>query len=411
MQYRRFGRTELSMPVFSCGGMRYQQTWDDATLDVVEDANQKNLRATIHRAIELGITHIETARGYGTSERQLGLVLPEIRATRPVEAKGGPEGLIVQTKVAPHADPKEFRRQALDSLDRLRTDYVDLLGLHGVNTYELLWHALKPGGCLEEARRLQREGHVGSVGFSTHGPTDMIVDAVNHQGAGGFDYVNLHWYYINQWNWPAVEAATKHDVGVFIISPNDKGGLLYKPSAKLVELCQPLHPIVFNSLFCLRRPEVHTLSLGASQPSDFDLQMTSLPLIEKAGNHIAPIVARLRQAMVDAVGEDAADHFRDGLPVWDDGENAGYINTHVVLWLRNLALAYDMIEYGKMRYNLLGNGGHWFSGLNAAHLDTMTAERLHQAFKKSPFTDHIVGWLREANELLGGAEVKRLSRE
>lgn len=399
------------MPVFSCGGMRYQQTWDDATLDVVEDANQKNLRATIHRAIELGITHIETARGYGTSERQLGLVLPEIRAQRPVEAKGGPDGLIVQTKVAPHADPKEFRRQVLDSLERLRMDYVDLLGLHGVNTYELLWHALKPGGCLEEARKLQREGRVGNVGFSTHGPTDLIVDAVNHRGAGGFDYVNLHWYYINQWNWPAVEAATKHDVGVFIISPNDKGGLLYKPSPKLVELCEPLHPIVFNSLFCLQRPEVHTLSLGASQPSDFEIQMTSLPLIEDANKHIAPILARLRQAMVDAVGEDVADRFRDGLPVWDDGENAGYINTHVVLWLRNLALAYDMIEYGKMRYNLLGSGGHWFSGLNAAHLDTMTEERLHQAFKKSPFADQIARWLREAQEMLGGAGVKRLSRE
>ena len=35
------------------------------------------------------------------------------RASRPVEAKGGPDGLIVQTKVAPHADPKEFRRQGI----------------------------------------------------------------------------------------------------------------------------------------------------------------------------------------------------------------------------------------------------------------------------------------------------------
>jgi predicted aldo/keto reductase-like oxidoreductase len=156
---------------------------------------------------------------------------------------------------------------------------------------------------------------------------------------------------------------------------------------------------------------VHTLSLGASQPSDFDIQMTSLPLVEKAGEHIAPILARLRQTMVDAVGEDVADHFRDGLPVWDDGENAGYINTHVVLWLRNLALAYDMIEYGKMRYNLLGNGGHWFAGLNAGHLDTMTEERLQQAFKKSPFADRVAGWLREAHKMLGGEGVKRLSRE
>ena len=32
MRYRRFGRTNLSMPVFSCGGMRYQHSWQDLAL-------------------------------------------------------------------------------------------------------------------------------------------------------------------------------------------------------------------------------------------------------------------------------------------------------------------------------------------------------------------------------------------
>lgn len=397
------------MPVFSCGGMRYQQTWDDAPLDVVEAENQRNLRATIDRAIELGVTHVETARGYGTSERQLGLVLPELRAARP--EPGGPDGLIVQTKIAPHRDPKEFRRQALDSLERLRLERVDLLGLHGINNHELLWQAVRPGGCLEEARRLQREGRVGHVGFSTHGSTDLIVDALQSDAHGGFDYVNLHWYYINQWNWPAVEEATRRDLGVFIISPSDKGGMLYAPPPKLAALCEPLHPIVFNCLFCLSRPEVHTLSLGAARPSDFDLQVSSLPLLGRAGELLPPILARLRAAMVDAVGEGVADRFREGLPSWEHDDNAGYINTHVVLWLRHLALAYDMLEYGRMRYNLLGNGGHWFPGLGAGHLDTIAAERLEKAYKGSPFADRVAGWLREAHELLGGVEVQRLGRD
>ncbi len=138
MQYRRFGRTELQMPIFSCGGMRYQQTWDDAALDVVEEENQRNLEATIRRGMELGVTHIETARGYGTSERQLGLMLPKLREERPTS--GGPDGLIVQTKVSPCRDSYEFRRQVLDSINRLQLDRVDLLGLHGINTYEELWH-------------------------------------------------------------------------------------------------------------------------------------------------------------------------------------------------------------------------------------------------------------------------------
>ncbi len=409
MQYRRFGRTELAMPVFSCGGMRYQQSWNDETLEVVEAENQRNLRATIDRSLELGITHIETARDYGTSERQLGVFLPELREARP-EA-GGPEGLIVQTKIAPSRDPKEFRQKVLDSLDRLRLPKVDLLGIHGINNHELLWEAVRPGGCLAEARKLQAEGRCGHIGFSTHGLPDMIEDAVNATADGGFDYVNLHWYYINQWNWSAVEAATKNDLGVFIISPSNKGGMLYDPPEKLVELCRPLHPLVFNCLFCLNRPEVHTLSLGASQPSDFDLQVSTLPLLEKADELLPPILERLHQTMVDAVGEDAAGRFREGLPVWDDNSNAGYINTHVVLWLRHLAIAYDLVAYGKMRYNLLGNGGHWFPGLGAKHLSSIPTERLEKAYKNSPFADQVVGWLREAEELLGGEAVRRLSED
>ena len=96
MLYRRFGKTNLQMPVFSCGGMRYQQSWNDA--DKFTDSNQKNLEATIHRAVELGINHIETARGYGTSEEQLGHVLPKLPR----------EKLIVQTKVGPEARAADF---------------------------------------------------------------------------------------------------------------------------------------------------------------------------------------------------------------------------------------------------------------------------------------------------------------
>lgn len=409
MQYRRFGRTELSMPIFSCGGMRYQQSWDDQPLEVIEAENQRNLRATIDRSLELGITHIETARGYGSSERQLGVFLPELREARPVDRAGGPDGLIVQTKIGPSRDPKAFRQNVLDSIDRLRLPKVDLLGIHGINNHELLWEAVRPGGCLEEARKLQAEGKCDHIGFSTHGLTHLIEDAINVEAYGGFDYVNLHWYYINQWNWSAVEAATKRDLGVFIISPSNKGGMLYAPPAKLVGLCEPLHPLVFNCLFCLNRPEVHTLSLGASQPSDFDLQVSTLPLLARADEILPPILDRLRRAMVEAVGEEAADRFGEGLTVWDHNDNAGYINTHIVLWLRHLALAYDLIEYGKMRYNLLGNGGHWFPGLGAKHLDGLPAERLEKAYKDSPFADQIAGWLREAEELLGGVEVQRLS--
>ena len=80
---------------------------------------------------------------------------------------------------------------------------------------------------------------------------------------GSLSYINLHWYFVNPLNWPGVVAANcKRDMGVFIISPNDKGGKLYEPPPKMTELCAPLTPMQFNDLYCLARPEVHTLAVA-----------------------------------------------------------------------------------------------------------------------------------------------------
>jgi uncharacterized protein len=395
MIYRRFGRTELQMPVFSCGGMRYQHKWQDVPLGDVPADNQANLEATVRRAVELGINHIETARGYGSSERQLGRVLPQLPRDQ----------LIVQTKVQPEADPARFVQHVHESLERLRLGHVDLLGIHGLNSHRELWYAVRPGGCLAAARQLQQQGKVRHVGFSTHGPPDLVQEAVEWEGDGGFDYVNLHWYYIYQRNWPAIEAATRRDLGVFIISPADKGGMLYRPPEKLVELCHPLHPLVFNCLWCLARSQVHTLSVGASKPSDFDLQLTTLQYLDRAAELLPPIDRRLRTAMVEAVGEDVAERYDENVPHWE--QVPGLINIATVLWLRNIALGWDLVDYGKMRYNLLGNAGTWFAGRHAgdaAELD------LHSSLNESPFADQIPQWLAETHSLLYQAPVKRLSQ-
>ena len=394
MIYRRFGRTEISMPVFSCGGMRYQHKWDDLPLSEVPPDNQSNLEATIRRSVEVGINHIETARGYGSSERQLGLILPQLPR----------DEIIVQTKIAPEADPSIFVKHFNESLDRMNLEHVDLLAIHGINTYEQYWQSIKPGGCLAAAREIQAQGKALHIGFSTHGAFDLVMDTVCHEGDGGFDYVNLHWYYIFQKNWPAVLAAKQRDMGLFIISPSDKGGMLYRPSEKLVELCDPLHPLVFNCLFCLRQSEVHTLSLGASTPSDFDLQLSSLPYLDEVDTLLPPIVERLDRAMHDAVGKEVAEKFAQGLPEWEDAPD--YINMPVILWLRHLAMAYDMQEYGRMRYNLLGNGGHWFPGLNASNVERLD---IAKAVSKSPYKDKIPGWLKESHEMLWSEPEKRLS--
>lgn len=392
---RRFGRTELQIPLLSLGGMRFQQSWTDLPSTDISTESQLNLEATLQQAVGHGFHHVETARHYGSSERQLGWALPRCEDS----------SRILQSKVPPREDPDAFEAELNLSFKRLNCRRLDLLGIHGINLPEHLHQTLRPGGCMDVVRRWQAEGRIGHVGFSTHGPTDLITASCN---SGAFDYVNLHWYFIRQDNDPSLDAARAQDMGVFIISPTDKGGHLHSPSQRLLELCAPLHPIVFNDLFCLKDPRVHTISVGASRPEDLDLHLEAVSRLEDASILIAPVQERLQLAAAEALGHDWLGSWRQGLPSWQD--TPGEINLPVLLWLHNLLEAWDLESYARARYRLLGSGGHWFAGSNADALgDTIDDAQLLNVLGNSPWRDRIPGILRTLKVRLAGESQMRLS--
>jgi predicted aldo/keto reductase-like oxidoreductase len=356
--------------------------------------------STMQRALEVGINHIETARGYGQSEEIIGRALKSGAIKR--------EDFYLTTKIGPTKTADEFRAALEDSMRRMNVDRVDNLDIHGINTAELIEMSTRKGGCMDACQQAIEEGLVGHLGFSTHAPLEVILDAIN---TDLFESINLHYYFINARNRPAVDLATQKDMGVFIISPTDKGGQLFNPPAKLSELTAPWTPIQMNQRWLLCQPEVHTLSLGCQRPEEFDAHLAMANREQGVLNaEEQAIFDRLANAMM-GLGESFCTFCHACLPCPED------VHIPEILRLRNIAKAYDMVEFGKYRYKMfqhkdpvtgetVGGANHWFPGKDGAFCTSCG-----DCLPRCPVNLPIPQLLQEAHEIMSGEVGKRLWSE
>jgi len=156
------------------------------------NASQEEADPILDILLEYGVNHIDTAAGYGVSEQRLGPWMMHHRDKFFLATKTGDRT---------YAGAKESLHR---SLDRLRTDHVDLLQLHAL-THPLEWEqALGPGGALEAAVEARAQGLVRFIGVTGHGWT---VAAMHSRSLERFDFdsVLLPYNYL-MWGNPGYRA-------------------------------------------------------------------------------------------------------------------------------------------------------------------------------------------------------------
>jgi predicted aldo/keto reductase-like oxidoreductase len=381
MEYRRFGKTNKEISVITLGGMRFKHGWTEPRNNIPKDTLEQVID-TVQQAFAHGINHIETAWGYTKSETAYGKVLNQElnipRNTYYLMTKGSPK------------TAAETRSLIEKQLNDLQTDYFDFYAWHGMNTMELVDLACASGGPVEELLKLKAEGVIKHVGFSTHAPLDAILKAIS---SNLFEFVNLHYYYTFQRNKPAVDLAASKDMGVFIISPNDKGGQLFNPPEKLKKFTTPISPLQWNARFCLGHKAIHTLTFGLPETASFNdlngIFPAHAPMSEKDQDILQKLDAEIAKVPF-------ADF--DGYTLENDPSG---INIPETLRFRKLLKAFDMDTFGYYRYNMLRENDPWYGGAFP------TPERLRKIdLSKCPTHIPLIKMIKETHKKLYKAPKK-----
>lgn len=211
MQRRRLGRTNLQVSIIGFGG-----TW-------ISEINTEEAKKVVRIAFELGINYFDTAKLDGDSEEKMGAALEDVR-----------EECIIATKTGSRTESEAYS-DIKSSLQRLKTDRLDIIQLHGIDDEKTLKKALSPNGSLEACKQARSEGLVDYIGITGHKPL-VLVEAIK---TNEFDTVLVP---INVVTRQALEElvplAKSLDVGVAAMKPlsaktSNLITCLYKPSLSL----------------------------------------------------------------------------------------------------------------------------------------------------------------------------------
>ena len=210
MTTRKLGRDGPDVPVLGLGA------WPiGGGMGTVDD---RTAIATVRSAIDRGITLIDTAQAYRSSESILGKALQD----------GYRDRCFLATKVSGDYSPAGIRSAMEDSLCALRADYVDLYQIHG-------WNANYPvDESMATMLRLQKEGKTRYIGVSNYNDSQMAEALETGRYHGNQVCYNMFDRGIEDRDIPFCE---QEGIGILVHSPLAKGLLTgkYSPGHRFPE--------------------------------------------------------------------------------------------------------------------------------------------------------------------------------
>lgn len=213
MQQRRLGRTGHMSSIVIMGTAAF---WE---------ISQQDADKALDLALAKGVNHIDVAPQYGQAEERTGPWLESRRdqffvGCKTLERERQPAWVELQR-----------------SLEKLRTDHLDLYQLHAVGTFEELDQAMAPGGAIETLMEAREQGLTRWLGITGHG---IDVAKVQAEALERFDFDTVMFpIHPRLYGDPEYRKDTEHllklcaerDVGVMIIKAVTKGPWGEQPKA------------------------------------------------------------------------------------------------------------------------------------------------------------------------------------
>lgn len=218
---RRINGTDIDISALGLGTVKFGRNEGVKYPETFNIPDDKDIQNLLMQAQELGINFIDTAPAYGNSEERIGKLLSQ-RENWVIATKVGEEFIKGQSHFGYSAEHTQYSVER--SLQRLQTDYLDIVLIHSDGNDEEILH---DSDCLETLLNLQEKGLIRAIGMSTKSISGGI------EAARLMDIVMLT-YNLEQQDQKVVDYALQNDTGI-LVKKGLMSGHITKQGKDLVE--------------------------------------------------------------------------------------------------------------------------------------------------------------------------------